>query len=171
MVKNQGTNSVKQRILGDCWQWKANGRCSKGDNCSFRHDINKRVKSTQSNLLQGSSTRQKEERGKCTENQKSQRQKSQWKNVSIALQGLPQRNLQQVVSVKNGILQYACSTSRRMGCTARLKNRLAKGLKKNGDKSAVAVLKMHEQHQRTGRPVLDAYSTKCDDNWALRVSR
>ena len=30
---------------------------------------------------------------------------------------------------------------------------------KNGDKSAVAVLKRHEQHQRTGRPVLDADSS------------
>ena len=31
--------------------------------------------------------------------------------------------------------------------------------KKNGDKSAVAMLKKNEQHQRTGRPVLDAYSS------------
>ena len=31
--------------------------------------------------------------------------------------------------------------------------------KKNGDKSAVAMLKRNEQHQRTGRPVLDAYSS------------
>ena len=31
--------------------------------------------------------------------------------------------------------------------------------KKNGDKSAVAMLKRNEQPQRTGRPVLDAYSS------------
>ena len=31
--------------------------------------------------------------------------------------------------------------------------------KKNDDKSAVAVLKKNEHHQRTGRPVLDAYSS------------
>ena len=37
VVKNQGTKQREQRCLGDCWQWKA-----KGDNCSFRHDINKR---------------------------------------------------------------------------------------------------------------------------------
>ena len=42
--KNQGTKQREQRTLGDCWQWKANGQCSKGDNCSFRHDINKRAK-------------------------------------------------------------------------------------------------------------------------------
>ena len=44
VVKNQGTKQREQRTLGDCWQWKANGQCSKGDNCSFRHDINKRAK-------------------------------------------------------------------------------------------------------------------------------
>ena len=44
VIKNQGTKQREQRTLGDCWQWKANGQCSKGDNCSFRHDINKRAK-------------------------------------------------------------------------------------------------------------------------------
>ena len=56
MVKNQRG----QRILGDCWQWKANGQCSKGDNCSFRHDINKRARMTQPNPAPSSSTRQNE---------------------------------------------------------------------------------------------------------------
>ena len=46
VVKNQGTKQRGQRTLGDCWQWKTNGQCSKGDNCSFRHDINKRAKMT-----------------------------------------------------------------------------------------------------------------------------
>ena len=36
-----------QRILGDCWEWESNGQCVKGDNCSFRHDVNKRGKITQ----------------------------------------------------------------------------------------------------------------------------
>ena len=40
VVKNQGTKQREPRTLGDCWQWKANMQCSKGDNCSFRHDIN-----------------------------------------------------------------------------------------------------------------------------------
>ena len=46
VVKNQGTKQRGQRILGDCWQWEANGQCSKGDSCSFRHDVNKRAKMT-----------------------------------------------------------------------------------------------------------------------------
>ena len=49
VVKNQVTQQRGHRTLGDCWQWKANPQCSKGDSCSFRHDINKRAKSTQPN--------------------------------------------------------------------------------------------------------------------------
>ena len=44
VVKNQGTKQRVQRILGDCWQWETNGQCVEGDNCSFRHDMNKRGK-------------------------------------------------------------------------------------------------------------------------------
>ena len=50
VVKNQGTKQRVQRILGDCLQWEFNGQCSRGDNCSFRHDINKRGKMTQSKM-------------------------------------------------------------------------------------------------------------------------
>ena len=39
VVKNQGTKQRGQRILGDCWQWETNGQCVKGNNCSFRHDM------------------------------------------------------------------------------------------------------------------------------------
>ena len=46
VVKNQGTKQRGQRILGDCWQWEGNGQCSIGNNCSFRHDVNKRAKMT-----------------------------------------------------------------------------------------------------------------------------
>ena len=56
VVNNQRVKQREQRSLGDCWQWKAGGQCSKGDNCSFRHDTNKRAKSTQPNPSPGSST-------------------------------------------------------------------------------------------------------------------
>ena len=49
VVKNQGTKQRGQRIHGDCFQWETNGQCVKGNNCSFRHDINKRAKLTQPN--------------------------------------------------------------------------------------------------------------------------
>ena len=59
-VKNQGTKQREQRSPGDCWQWKANGQCSKGDNCSFRQDINKSGKMTQSNTSPNSFMQQNE---------------------------------------------------------------------------------------------------------------
>ena len=66
VVKNQGTKQREQRTPGDCWQWKANGQCSKGDNCSFRHDINKRAKTTQPNPSPNSFTRQDERNASIT---------------------------------------------------------------------------------------------------------
>ena len=58
VVKNQRVKQREQRSLGDCWQWKAYGQCSKGDNCSFRHDKDERAKSTQPNPSPISSTQQ-----------------------------------------------------------------------------------------------------------------
>ena len=69
-------------------------------------------------------------------------------------------------SVKNGTLQNACSTRPRvvvgLGKSAhshivRLVNNLVKRSKKNDDKSAVAILKKHEQHDRTGRPFVSTH--------------
>ena len=76
VVENQGTKQRVQRILGDCWHWKANGQCSRGDNCSFRHDINKRGKMTQSNPSPNSFMQQNER--KASKNPKSQVKKPQW---------------------------------------------------------------------------------------------
>ena len=67
VVKNQGTKQREQRALGDCWQWKANRHCSKGENCSFRPDINKRAKTTQPNPSPSSSTRQNERNASRTQ--------------------------------------------------------------------------------------------------------
>ena len=61
VVKNQWTKQREQRSLGDCWPWKANGQCSKGDNFIFRHDKDKRAKLTQPNPSP-SSLRQQNER-------------------------------------------------------------------------------------------------------------
>ena len=64
------------------------------------------------------------------------------------------KELAPIHSVKSGILQNACSTSRKMDADlgksslmriARLKNSLAKGQKKNRDKSAVATLRSTRQ--------------------------
>ena len=76
VVKNQETKQRGQRILGDCWQWEANGQCSRGDNCSFRHDINKRAQiDTPESISEFFHATEWE---KCVENPKSQRKKFQW---------------------------------------------------------------------------------------------
>ena len=75
VVKNQGKQRV-QRIIGDCWQWKANGQCSKGDNCSFRHDVNNRGKITQSNTSPNSFMQQNERNTSRTRSPRGK--KSQW---------------------------------------------------------------------------------------------
>ena len=66
VVKNHGTKQREQRTLGDCWQWETNRQCSKGDNCSFRHDINKRGKVTPSNLSPNSFMQQDERKSSRT---------------------------------------------------------------------------------------------------------
>ena len=66
VVKNPGTKQRVQRILGDCWQWKANGQCIKRDNCGFRHDINKRGKMTQPNPSLNSFMQQNERKAPRT---------------------------------------------------------------------------------------------------------
>ena len=66
VVKSQRTKQREQRTPRDCWQWKANGQCSKGDNCSFRHDINKRGQMTQSSTSQNSFMQQNERKASRT---------------------------------------------------------------------------------------------------------
>ena len=79
-------------------------------------------------------------------------------------------------SVNSGTLQNACSTRRRVVAdlvrgarmhTVRLTNSLTKGSKKNGDKSAVAMLKKHESHDRTGRAVV--YDSSKTTTFGLRI--
>ena len=60
VIKNQGTKQRVQRILGDCWQWETNGQCVEGNICSFRHDMDKRGKSSPSNPSQNSFMQQSE---------------------------------------------------------------------------------------------------------------
>ena len=70
VVNNRGTKQRGQRILGDCWQWEFNGQYSGGDNCSFRHDISKRGKMTQSNTSPNSFMQQKKRKASRTRSPK-----------------------------------------------------------------------------------------------------
>ena len=46
LVRNQREQHPFLERQGDCWLWKDIGQCSKGNNCSFRHDANERAKPT-----------------------------------------------------------------------------------------------------------------------------
>ena len=76
VVKNQGTKQCVQRILGDCWQQETNGQCVKGDNSSFRHDMDKRGKVRPLNPSQNSFMQQSERKPSRTRS--PQREKPQW---------------------------------------------------------------------------------------------
>ena len=135
VVKNQGTKQRAQRILGDCWQWEANGQCVKGDNCSFRHDMDKRGKITPSNPSPNSFMQQSERKSSRTRSPRG-------KSPSGRMSRWPCKDTSEEVaithSVKDGILQNACSTKTRvvavLGKSAhshivRLMNSRRKGLK------------------------------------------
>ena len=136
VVKNQGTKQRVQRILGDCWQWEFNAQCSKGDNCSFCHDINKRAKTTQPNPSPRSSTRQNERNASRT---RIPEEKVPVVECFDCPARITSKEFAPNQSVKSGILQNPCSTSPRVDADlgnsalmriARLKNSLAKGLKR-----------------------------------------
>ena len=82
----------------------------------------------------------------------------------MALQRITSKDLASIHSVKSGILQNACSTSPKSGCRfgeecsdahRQVDEQPSTRSKKNDDKSAVAMLKKHELHDRTGQPVVD----------------
>ena len=106
-VKNQRTKQRVQRILGDCWQWESNGQCSRGDNCSFRHDVNKRGKMKQS----PNSLMQQNER-------KAQGPEVLEERVAVVecFDGLARITSKELTltPVKSGTLQNACSTRPRV---------------------------------------------------------
>ena len=111
VVKNQGTKQRGQRILGDCWQWETNGQCVKGDNCSFRHDINKRGKVHHQIRLRILSC------GREREMRREPEVPEVKAPVVECRDGLARITLEELAIthfVKNGTLQNACSTRPRV---------------------------------------------------------
>ena len=104
-AKNQETNQRVQRIVGDCWQWETNGQCSKGDNCSFRHDMKKRAKSKQPNPSPNSSTKQIVKNASRTRSPRGRSPSGRMARLPIT-----SKELASIHSVKKGTLQGACST-------------------------------------------------------------
>ena len=160
MVRNQGTKQRVQRILGDCWQWETNGQCEKGDNCSFRHDINKRGKITPSNPSPNSFMQQNERISSTTRSPRGKSpsgRMSRWPckdylkgtcTNSFCEKWHPPECL--FYKNKNGCrFGEKCSFAHRQ-----VDEQPTKRSKKNDDKSAVAMLKKHELYDRTEKPVV-----------------
>ena len=169
VVKNQGTKQRVQRILGDCWQWETNGQCVKGNNCSFRHDMNKRGKSSPSNPSPNSFMRQNERKPSRTRSPRGKSpsgRMSRWPckdylrgtcNNSFCEKWHPPECL--YYKTKSGCrFGEKCSFAHRQ-----VDEQPTKRSKTNNDKSAVAMLKKGNWqeresvsdacHDRTGQPV------------------
>ena len=155
VVKNQGTKQRVQRILGDCWQWQTNGQCVKGNNCSFRHDMDKRGKSSPSNPSPNSSMQQSERKPSRTRSPRGKSpsgRTSRWPckdylrgtcNNSFCEKWHPPECL--FYKTKNGCrFGEKCSQAHRQ-----VDEQPGKRSTKNDDKSGVAMLKKHELHDRT----------------------
>ena len=152
VVKNQGAKQRVQRILGDCWQWEINGQCVKGDNCSFRHDMNKRGKSSPSNPSPNSFMQQSERKPSRTRSPKGKSpsgRMSRWPckdylrgtcNNSSCKRWHPPECL--FYKTKSGCrFGEKCPFAHRQ-----VDEQPTKRSKTNNDKSAVAMLNKHEQY-------------------------
>ena len=154
VVKNPGTKQRVQRILGDCWQLETNGQCVKGDNCSFRHDINNRGKVTPSNPSPNSFMQQDERKSSRTRSPRGRSpsgRMSRWPckdylrgtcNNSFCEKWHPTECL--FYKTKSGFwFGEKCSFAHRQ-----VDEQPTKRSKKNDDKSAVALLKKGDWQER-----------------------
>ena len=168
VVKNQGTKQRAQRTLGDCWQWETNGQCVIGDNCSLRHDMNKRRKVSPSNPSPNSFMQQNERKSSRTRSPRGRSpsgRMSRWPCKDY-LRGTCNNSFCEKWHPPECLF---CKTKR--GCRLREKCSYAhleveelpsKRSKKNDGKSAVAILKKgnwqeresvtNECHDRPGKP-------------------
>ena len=167
VVNIPGTKQRVQRILGECWQWETNGQCVKGDNCSFRHDVNKRGKITQSHTSPNSFMQQNERKASRTRSPRGRSpsgRMSRWPckdylkgtcNNSFCERWHPPECL--FYKTKSGCrFGEKCSYAHRQ-----VDEQPTKRSKKNDDKSAVAMLikgdwyespVINQGHDRPGQP-------------------
>ena len=158
MVKNQGTKQRGQRILVDCWQWEADGQCVKGDNCSFRHDINKRGKVTQSNpsFMQQSernASKTRSPRGRSPSGRMSRWPCKDYLKGTCTNSFCEKWHPPECLFYKTKSWLHIwekCSYAHRQ-----VDEQPSERSKKNDDKSAVAMLKKYELHDRTEQPVVN----------------
>ena len=153
VVKKQVTKQRVQRIPGDCWQWETYGQCVKGDKCSFRHDINQRGKlhsRIRLRILSCSRMSENHREPEVPEESPSGRM-SRWPCKDY-LRGTCNNSLCEKRHPPE-CLFYKTKSGCRFGKSAhthivRLMNSRLKRSKKNEDKSAMAILKKGDWHER-----------------------
>ena len=161
VVKNQGTKQRGQRILGDCCQWNTNGQCSKGDNCSFRHDSNKRAKMTQRNSSpisfmqqnERNASRTRSPRGKSPSGRTSQLPCKDFFKGSFTNSFCEKWHPPECLFYKTESgcrFLGKCSNAHRL-----VDEQPSKRSKKNDDKSAVAMLNKNDLHESKRQPVVN----------------
>ena len=140
---------------------ETNGQCSRGDNCSFRHDINKRAKSTQPNPSPNSSTRQNERNASRTRSPRGKSpsgRKSRWPCKDY-LKGTCTNSVCEKCHPPE-CLFYKTKSGCRFGekCSyahREVDEQPTKRSKKNDDKSAVPRLKKGDWHESVPEPVIN----------------
>ena len=143
------------------WQWESNGQCVKGDNCSFRHDLNKRGKVTPSNPSPNSFMQQNERKSSRTRSPRGRSpsgRMSRWPckdylkgtcNNSFCKRWHPPECL--FYKTKSGCrFGKKCSYAYRQ-----VDEQPTKRSRKNDDKSAVAMLKESDWHENVREPVVN----------------
>ena len=160
VVKNQRAKQREQRSLGYCWQWKANGQYFKRNNCSFRHDVNKHARMTQPNPSPNSFMQQDKRKASRTRSPRGRSpsgRMSRWP-CKDHIKGTCNNSFCEKWHPPE-CLFYKTKSACKLGEKCPYAHRQAdeqprKRSKQNGDKSAVALLKKHELHDRTGKPVV-----------------
>ena len=156
VVKNQGIKQRVQRILGDCWEWEFNGQCSRGDNCSFRHDIIKRGKVTPSNPSPNSFMQENERKASRTRSPRGRMSRWPCKDYlkgtcinSFCEKWHPPECL--FYKTKSGCkFGEKCSYAHRQ-----VEEQPSIRSRKNDDKSAVAMLKKNDWRENVRQPVVN----------------
>ena len=184
--QESGNQTACTETLGDFWQWEFNGQCVKGNNCSFRHDMNKRGKNSPSNPSPNSFMRQNERKPSRTRSPGGKSPSGRIGTCNDSFCGKWQIPECLYYKTKSGCrFGEKCSFAHRQ-----VDEQPTKMSKTNNDKSAVAMLKKGNWqerefvsdacHDRPGQPVkrsdekLGQNSSKTSTFWCkaigLRVS-
>ena len=144
-------NSVSKEVQDIVGNGKLTGSVQKGNNCSFRHDVNKRPNSTQPNPSPRSSTQQnvknasrtRSPRGKSPSGRQSRRPCKDYLKGTCTTPFCEKWHPPECLFYDQEWLQIWAKSPH--SHIVRLMNSLAKRPRKNGDKSEAAMLKITRQ--------------------------